>query len=176
MVELHESAEEIETNVDSLTTTMAERGKELDTAESELRELLLKAVGGGANASTCARPTAELGCSGRHRGGLGAPTWRASPVHEPAGGAVWPITLHGRAASTPRSCHRGSAATDGRTIGQGDYIVINIIHFAIITCCAITAVGNICYITVYSRVRRGAPPTPTTGSSAAEADGGHCGI
>ncbi len=45
LLELHESAEEIETKIDSITSTMAERGKELDTAEAELRELLLKAVG-----------------------------------------------------------------------------------------------------------------------------------
>ncbi len=45
LVELNEAAEEIEAKIVSTTNAMAERGKELDTAEAELRELLLKAVG-----------------------------------------------------------------------------------------------------------------------------------
>ncbi len=45
LVELHDSAEELEAKIVATTNTMAERGKELETAEAELRELLLKAVG-----------------------------------------------------------------------------------------------------------------------------------
>ncbi len=45
LAELSASADDIEAKIESTSNAMAERGKELETAEAELRELLLKAVG-----------------------------------------------------------------------------------------------------------------------------------
>ncbi len=45
LVELNESADEIEEKIKSTTQAIVERGRELETAETELKELLLRAVG-----------------------------------------------------------------------------------------------------------------------------------
>ncbi len=60
LVELTEQADDIEAKITSTTSTMAERGKEIDTAETELRELLLKAVG-EENSAAAAPPDPQQG-------------------------------------------------------------------------------------------------------------------
>ncbi len=59
LAELTEMAEDIEGKITATVSTMAERGKELDTAEAELRELLLKAV--GEEQTTAAPPDPQQG-------------------------------------------------------------------------------------------------------------------